>query len=192
LRDQAPLDILRRAREEVRVGHEVAEIHRLWGLAAFLPTALREYMGLESAVRLTGKDAALQLNADFSRESALVLMPNPDTFGKTVLLVTGATGGKLADDMSSLVQFLPWGSLKGDVAVWRSDRSLDNMVRTAKITDEHATASASFAQIVGLKISQHPWWALLGAILLIFVFGLITHFALVKYQRRLFKKRNQS
>jgi hypothetical protein len=192
LRDQAPLDILRRAREEVRVGHEVAEIHRLWGLAAFLPTALREYMGLESTVRLTGKDAALQLNADFSRESALVLMPNPDTFGKTVLLVTGATGGKLADDMSSLVQFLPWGSLKGDVAVWRSDRSLDNMVRTAKITDEHATASASFAQIVGLKISQHPWWALLGAILLIFVFGLITHFALVKYQRRLFKKRNQS
>ena len=191
LRDQAPLDILRRAREEVRVGHEVAEIHRLWGLAAFLPTALREYMGLESAVRLTGKDAALQLNADFSRESALVLMPNPDTFGKTVLLVTGATGGKLADDMASLVQFLPWGSLKGDVAVWRSDRSLDNMVRTAKITDEHATASASLAQIVGLKISQHPWWALLGAILLIFVFGLITHFALVKYQRRLHKKRNQ-
>lgn len=192
LRDEAPLDILRRAREEIRVGHEVSETHRLWGLAAFLPVALREFLGLESTALLVGKDAALQLNADFSRESALVLMPNPDAYGKTVLLVTGATGNRLADDMSALVQFLPWGSLKGDVAVWHANLSLDSMVRTAKITDEHATASASWGQVMGLKISQHPWWSLLWAILSILLFAFVTHLALIRYQRRQHKKRNPS
>lgn len=184
IRDQSPLDILVRANEELRVGNHVTEKHRLYGLAGWLPAAVREYFDLDSKVQLTGLDAALRLNADFSRESALVLMPNPQKLGRTLLLVTGSTGNKLANDVASLVQFQPWADLKGDVAVWMAGTSMDDMVRTAKISDEHATAGASVAESFSVKISQHPFWALAGLLVGLLLLTILTHLVLMYFQRK--------
>jgi hypothetical protein len=152
--------------------------------------ALRDYLDIEPVAKLSGIDAAVQLNANFAKESALVLMPNPKHFGKTVLLVTGDTGNKLADDMAGLVQFLPWGNLKGDVAVWHANRPMQNMVRTAQISDVNAASGASLLQVFGVKISQHPWLSLLGIIVLLLILTVLANLVLRGYHRRRTKKTN--
>lgn len=190
LRTEAPLDILRRAKEDLRVGHDVTQEYAWFGLSKFVPVALRDYLDIEPVAKLSGIDAAVQLNANFAKESALVLMPNPKHFGKTVLLVTGDTGNKLADDMAGLVQFLPWGNLKGDVAVWHANRPMQNMVRTAQISDVNAASGASLLQVFGVKISQHPWLSLLGIIVLLLILTVLTNLVLRGYHHRRTKKTN--
>lgn len=152
------------------------------GLSGLLPEAWQNWFGITQKMTLQKVYARSQLRADFTRESAMLLMRDPIQKQQNIILVTSADSNKLARDVNALVQFKPWGRISGDTVLWSADSPRDGLVRSARIGKPIDEDSIGMQRSIGYYFTQNPWTFVLILVGILALTALVTHYILARRQ----------
>lgn len=152
------------------------------GLVGLLPESWQNWFGIKQQWNLQKVYAQSQLQADFRKESALLLMRDPLQKDKNIVMVTSADSDKLAKDVKALVQFEPWGRISGDTVLWSADGLRDGLVRSARVSKPIDEDSIGLQRSIGYYFTQNPWTFLSVLIGILAITILATHYLLARRQ----------
>jgi hypothetical protein len=183
--ERSPFPTLSNSEQAMTVGEEL-EVESSFSnaMAGMLPVSWREWFGVEQRERLVRLESRASIRADFRRESAMMLMRNPEDLEHSVVVVTSADSEKLARDVAALVQFEPWSRIAGDTVLWSADSLRPGLVRSARLTKPFDEESLGPWRGIGYYFTQHPWLFLILAVLGVVFLVFATHYGLVYLQRR--------
>ncbi len=153
-------------------------------LIGLLPESWQNWFGLQQSEQLQRIYATAELNADFRRESAMLLMRDPEQKERSIVVVTSADSDKLAQDVAALVQFEPWSRIAGDTVLWSADSDRPGLVRSARLSKPLDEDSIGMQRSIGYFFTQHPMLFLLLVVVTLALLVLLTHYLLVRRQLR--------
>ncbi|ASP37995.1 hypothetical protein CHH28_04565 [Bacterioplanes sanyensis] len=176
---------LRRSAQQPQLSEEaVTEFTFKNVLIGLLPESWQAWFGLQQTEQLERIYATAALNADFRKESAMLLMRDPQQKERSLVVVTSADSDKLATDVMALVQFEPWSRIAGDTVLWSADSDRPGLVRSARLTKPVDEDSIGTQRSIGYFFTQHPLLFLLLVLATIAALVLLTHYLLAKRQLR--------
>ncbi len=124
--------------------------------------------------------ARISQQTGFGTQGNIMQFESPTSTGKTVTIFTAENASYLLQRMREVMNPKVWGSLQGDLAVWKDT---SESVHWQKLSPSYNVGNVSVSTHLEYYFTQHPWYSIAIIFVMIILFVALTRLLLNRYKR---------